>query len=116
MSSALSTPQPVEPTVTLAPVPLPELLATITDHPHRRGIRHRLDVLLAVPLAAVAAGAKSYTVIVDIGVELHRRPSEPTLRRALSQCGRRPAGADHRRMDLDEDGDPQRSTGDCRRR
>ncbi|MGJ0182813.1 ISAs1 family transposase [Corynebacterium glyciniphilum] len=85
-----------EPVAGLAPPSLPELLATITDHRKPRGVRHRLDVLLAVALAAVVTGKKSYTAIAqwvgdetntaiaDLGVDLDRRPSEATLRRALS--------------------------------
>ncbi|AEK38182.1 hypothetical protein CVAR_2842 [Corynebacterium variabile DSM 44702] len=96
MPSSLSTPRPVEPAADLSPVPLPELLAAITDHRDPRGVRHRLDVLLTIALAAVSAVAKSYTDIADwvndpvntdiaeLGVDLHRRPSEPTIRRALS--------------------------------
>lgn len=99
MSSSLTTPHHVEPTVRLDAPPLPDLLAAVTDHRDRRGVRHRLNVLLAASLAAVAAGAKTYTGIAEwindpantavseLSVDLHRRPSEATIRRALSSVG-----------------------------
>ncbi|MGP5184977.1 ISAs1 family transposase [Corynebacterium variabile] len=73
-----------------------DLLSQVTDHRHRRGRRHRLSTLLAVALAAILAGAKSdlsiaewvndsaNTGISDLDVDLHRRPAEATLRRALN--------------------------------
>lgn len=96
MSSSLTTPRPVEPTVPLAPPPLPDLLATIPDHRRPRGQRHELPTLLSLGVAAVSTGAKSFTAIAewvndptntaiaDLGVDLHRRPSEATLRRAFN--------------------------------
>lgn len=96
MSSSLTTPCPVEPTTPLTPPPLPDLLATIPDHRKACGQRHDLCTLLSVGVAAVSSGAKSFTAIAewvndpattsiaDLGVDLRRRPSEATLRRAFS--------------------------------
>ncbi|MGP5928753.1 transposase family protein [Corynebacterium glyciniphilum] len=96
MSSSLAELHLVDPATPPAAPPLLELLADIPDHRHRRGVRHRLHALLAASLAAVAAGAKSCAVITewigdpanaavaDLGVDLARRPSEATLRRAVT--------------------------------
>jgi predicted transposase YbfD/YdcC len=72
------------------------LLERVPDPRHRRGVRHGLAGILAVGLAAVIAGAKSFTaigewvadtdtqVLRDLGVG-DRRPSESTIRRALGR-------------------------------
>jgi DDE_Tnp_1-associated len=39
------------------------VLAKVTDPRHRRGIRHRLAVILGLPVCAVLAGARSFTAI-----------------------------------------------------
>src|SRR5712671_1408079 len=41
------------------------LLATIEDPRHRRGVRHRLVVILALAVCAVLAGARSFTAIAE---------------------------------------------------
>lgn len=96
MPSSLTASRPVEPTVHLDTPPLLDLLSDVTDHRDRRGRRHHLNVLLATTPAAVAAGAKTYlaiaewiheptnTSVADLGVDLRRRPSGATIRRALS--------------------------------
>ena len=76
-------------------------LAALPDPRHRRGIRHRLDHVLLLALAAVLAGQRHYVAISDwihdLDPEARRRlgcprwgdtykvPSEPTLRRVLQQ-------------------------------
>ena len=40
------------------------VLAQVADPRHRRGVRHRLTVILGLALCAVAAGARSFTSIV----------------------------------------------------
>ncbi len=77
----------------------PELLAllsSVTDHRSSRGVRHELPGILAVGLAAVLAGARSFVAISEwvkaqspqaiaqLGVTSTRRPSESTIRRAMS--------------------------------
>ena len=96
MSSSLTTPRPVEPAAGFTAPSLPDLLGQVTDHRARRGRRHRLSTLLAVALAAILAGAKSFLAVAEwindptditigeLGVDLERRPSEATIRRALS--------------------------------
>lgn len=74
-----------------------ELLACLPDPRHRRGRRHRLEVVLVLALAAVAGGARSLTSIgewaQDTGPQLLRRlklpatiPCETTIRRVLEAC------------------------------
>lgn len=70
-------------------------MASVPDPRARRGVRHRVVVVLAVSVAAVLAGARAYTVIAEwvadqsdevltaLGVTT-RVPSEPTIRRVLS--------------------------------
>jgi len=72
------------------------LLASVVDHRSARGLRHPLPVILAVGLAAVLAGARSFVAIGEwvraqpapaiavLGVTGTRRPSESTIRRAMS--------------------------------
>jgi predicted transposase YbfD/YdcC len=79
-----------------SPVPegLLELLTGLTDPRKRRGVRHRLAVVLAIALAATLAGARSFTAIAEwatdapVGVLTRlgaglTRPSESTIRRVL---------------------------------
>jgi len=84
-----------------APGGLVTLLEGLPDPRHRRGIRHRQAVVLAVAIGACLAGARSYVAIGEwaaalpqaalgrLGCRWHptRRcyvpPSEPTVRRAL---------------------------------
>ncbi len=76
-------------------------LAALPDPRHRRGIRHRLDHVLLLALAAVLAGQRHYVAISDWIQDLdpaarrlfgcprwgdtYKVPSEPTLRRVLQQ-------------------------------
>jgi hypothetical protein len=95
MSSSPAVPLSVEQPSNLARPTFLALLEQVPDPRHRRGVRHRLAVILAVGLAAVIAGARSFAAIgewaadVDPGVlgELGaggRRPSEATIRRAFT--------------------------------
>lgn len=72
------------------------LLAGVTDPRHRRGIRHRLMIILALAVCAVLAGARSFTAIAewaaDADAETLARlgvtgtvPSESTFRRTLQR-------------------------------
>jgi len=72
------------------------LLRSVPDPRHRRGLRHELAVLLAVGVAAVLAGSRSFTAIGEWSVALPppalarlgvrgRAPSEATIRRALTR-------------------------------
>lgn len=72
------------------------MLAVVTDPRSARGIRHRLAVVLAVAVSAVAAGAMSYTAISewaqDAGSVVLARlgidgppPCESTIRRTLAR-------------------------------
>ena len=72
------------------------LLARAADPRHRRGIRYRLAVILALAVCAVLAGARSFTAIAewagDAGEETLARlgvrgpvPSESTFRRTLQR-------------------------------
>jgi predicted transposase YbfD/YdcC len=74
---------------------LPTALARIPDPRARRGIRHRLAVVLTAAVCAVMAGHRSYTAIAEwvadlpaetvrlLGIDADRRPSEAMIRRLL---------------------------------
>jgi hypothetical protein len=74
-----------------------ELLASVPDPRRRRGIRHSLPGILAVGIAAVLAGARSFAAIgqwvadadadllAALGLRRGRRPSESAIRRAFAR-------------------------------
>ncbi|MEU8195805.1 transposase family protein [Microbispora amethystogenes] len=76
-------------------VGLPAALAAVPDPRARRGIRHRLTVVLTAAVCAVVAGNRSYTAIGEwvadlpadsaalLGIDTDRRPSEAMIRRLL---------------------------------
>src|SRR5450759_5401577 len=96
MSSSPLTTVSVEPGV-LARPGLLELFEQVTDPRARRGVRHRFASLLAVVLAAVLGGARSFTaigewvaeadagVLARLGVAGSRRPCKATTRRVLTR-------------------------------
>ena len=94
MSSSPTTPAPAQ----LPGRPdLLTLLCSVPDPRDPRGVRHRLPVILAVGLAAVLAGARSFAAIGEwvadqpapalagLGVGTGGRPTESTIRRALAR-------------------------------
>ncbi len=74
-----------------------ELLERVSDPRARRGVRHRFAPVLAVALAGVLAGARSFVaigewvadadagVLARLGIAGARRPCEATIRRALTR-------------------------------
>jgi DDE_Tnp_1-associated/Transposase DDE domain len=72
------------------------LLESVPDPRRARGIRHRLPAILAVGIAAVAAGARSFAAIgqwaadadaetlAALGFASHRVPSESAIRRTFA--------------------------------
>ena len=72
------------------------MFGRVPDPRDRRGLRHALPMVLAVAVAAVLAGARSFTamgewaadqdphVMAQLGVGAAGRPSESTLRRVLT--------------------------------
>jgi predicted transposase YbfD/YdcC len=74
---------------------LPEALAGLPDPRARRGVRHRLTVVVTAAVCAVVAGYRSYTAIGEwvadlpddtaglLGIDVDRRPSEAMIRRLL---------------------------------
>ena len=79
--------------VALVPA-LSAVLETVADPRKRRGIRHRLVVLLTVTVCAVAAGARSFVAVAEWVADLpgsladtlgtgDRCPSESTIRRTV---------------------------------
>ena len=94
MSSSPVLAVPVE-SGALARPGLLELFEQVADPRAARGVRHAFAGLLAVALAAVVAGARSFTAIgewvadaevdalVKLGIVATRRPCEATIRRAL---------------------------------
>jgi predicted transposase YbfD/YdcC len=74
-----------------------EVVASVPDPRRARGIRHQLPVILAVGIAAVIAGARSFTAIGDwvadqdldmlamLGLAGDRRPSESAIRRTFAR-------------------------------
>ena len=79
-----------------APGGLLATLAAVPDPRDPRGVRHSLPVVLAVTVAAVLAGARSFTAIGEwvsdqaqdviglLGAPGGDRPSESTIRRVLT--------------------------------
>src|SRR5512142_3502919 len=70
------------------------VLAGVADPRHRRGVRHRLTVILGLALCAVLAGARSFTAIAEWAADADQvtrdalgvtgvAPSESTFRRTL---------------------------------
>jgi hypothetical protein len=74
---------------------LPAALAHLPDPRARRGVRHRLPVVVSAAVCAVVAGYRSYTAIAEwvddvpattvlaLGIDPDRRPSEAMIRRLL---------------------------------
>jgi hypothetical protein len=76
------------------PARLLAVLAAIPDPRARRGVRHRLAVILGLAVCAVLAGARSFTAIAEWAADADQAttdalgvtgvvPSEPTFRRTL---------------------------------
>jgi len=73
------------------------LLRGVADPRHRRGVRHPVEVVLAIAICAMLSGARSLAAIAQWAADLSREqlrqlgsrrprgPSEPTLRRVLRQ-------------------------------
>ena len=72
------------------------VLAGVADPRHRRGIRRRLAVILALAVCAVLAGARSFTAIAEWAADADAQtlarlgvtgvvPSESTFRRTLQR-------------------------------
>src|SRR3954467_105028 len=82
-------------TVPAAATGLPAALAGLPDPRARRGVRHRLTVVVTAAVCAVVAGYRSYTAIAEwvadlpddtaglLGIDADRRPSEAMIRRLL---------------------------------
>src|SRR5665647_757725 len=97
MSSSPTTPAPAQLPGRPGRPDLLTLLCSVPDPRDRRGVRHRLPVILAVGLAAVLAGACSFAAIGEwvadqpeqalagLGVGTGGRPTESTIRRALAR-------------------------------
>jgi hypothetical protein len=74
-----------------------ELLRTLVDPRHRRGVRHPLGSVVAIAVGAALSGARGFQAVADGGQDLSRdtlqrlgakrgrAPSEPTLRRVLQK-------------------------------
>src|SRR3954454_21002104 len=74
---------------------LPAALAVLRDPRARRGVRHRLTVVVTAAVCAVVAGYRSSTAIAEwitdipattalaLGIAPDRRPSEAMIRRLL---------------------------------
>ena len=72
------------------------VLARVADPRHRRGVRHRLVVILSLAVCAVLAGARSFTAIAEWAADADEQtlfrlgvtgpvPSESTFRRTLQR-------------------------------
>jgi predicted transposase YbfD/YdcC len=72
------------------------VLARVADPRRRRGVRHRLGVILGLALCAVVAGARSFTAIAEWAADADEQtlgalgagrvvPSESTFRRTLQR-------------------------------
>jgi len=82
------------PTLDQEPARLLPALAAIPDPRMRRGIRHRLTMILGLAVCAVLAGARSFTAIAEWGADADQAtrdalgvagvvPSESAFRRTL---------------------------------
>jgi len=72
-----------------------DLLHTVPDPRHRRGVRHPVRTVVALAICAAVAGARSFTAIAQwarglstealgrLGATRRTPPSEPTIRRVL---------------------------------
>ena len=72
------------------------VLGRLADPRHRRGVRHRLAVIVGLALCAVVAGARSFTAIAEWAADADEQtlrmlgvtgavPSESTFRRTLQR-------------------------------
>jgi hypothetical protein len=72
------------------------VLARVADPRHRRGVRHRLAVILGLAVCAVLTGARSFTAIAEWAGDADEQtlarlgasgavPSESTFRRTLQR-------------------------------
>ncbi len=76
---------------------LMDLLRSVPDPRHRRGVRHPVRTVVALAICAAVAGARSFTAIAQwaqglsaealqrLGATRRTPPSEPTIRRVLQQ-------------------------------
>jgi predicted transposase YbfD/YdcC len=82
------------PSLDREPARLLPVLAAVPDPRARRGVRHRLDVILGLALCAVLAGARSFTAIAEWAADTDQAtrdalgvtsvvPCESTFRRTL---------------------------------
>ena len=97
MPSSRTAPACPQPVRAGSPSELLELLASVPDPRRRRGIRHGLPGILAVAIAAVVTGARSFAAIgqwvadadadllAALGFHRGRGPSESAIRRALAR-------------------------------
>jgi hypothetical protein len=72
-----------------------DLLQTVPDPRHRRGVRHPVRTVVALAICAAVAGARSFTAMAEwarglspaalrrLGATRRTPPSEPTIRRVL---------------------------------
>lgn len=71
-----------------------EILAGVSDYRKRRGIRHKVQSLLATAICAVLAGARSFIAMGEWAAE----QSAETLRRLGSKHGKPPSERTYRRL------------------
>jgi len=71
-----------------------ELLCGVPDTRKRRGVRHKIQSLLATSICAVLAGARSFTAMAEWAAEQSRE----TLERLGSRRGRAPSERTYRRL------------------
>lgn len=71
-----------------------ELLSAVPDTRKRRGVRHKIQSLLATAICAVLAGARSFTAMAEWTAEQSRQ----TLERLGSKRGKAPSERTYRRL------------------
>lgn len=69
-------------------VDLPAALAEVPDPRARRGIRHRLTVVITTAVCAVVAGYRSYTAIAEWVTDL---PADTAMLLGIDPGRRRPS-------------------------
>ncbi|WP_316671263.1 transposase family protein [uncultured Propionibacterium sp.] len=105
------------------------MFATVPDPRGRRGVRHRLDTILALAVVTVLADCRTLLAawehmadlspddLACLGIDQDRPlPSESTIRRVLQDQGRRRPGCPARRADVHPYRHHRRTPGDRRGR
>lgn len=62
------------------------MLARVADPRHRRGVRHRLTVILSLAVCGVLAGARSFTAIAEWAADADQETLPSPSRSVMSSA------------------------------